>query len=176
MGGLLSYGDYVSAFDVSNECYYFRIQKSSGGFRLRLVTADGNYYQLDGADSYLHTQVVDGDCCFISSKMNGQNGQDLAKGAVWNMEYVDGKGWTIKNVGTGKYLKDAAHPAMFDEPTYFTFCTLKETDTPPTGVEAVRRQKSEVRSGVYTLDGRQVNANNLRPGLYIRNGKKVVIK
>ena len=176
MGGLLSYGDYVSAFDVSNECYYFRIQKSSGGFRLRLVTADGNYYQLDGADSYLNTQVVDGDCCFISSKMNGQNGQDLAKGAVWNMEYVDGKGWTIKNVGTGKYLKDAAHPAMFDEPTYFTFCTLKETDTPPTGVEAVRRQKSEVRSGVYTLDGRQVNANNLRPGLYIRNGKKVVIK
>ena len=174
-GNILSYGDYVSAFDVSNECYFFRLQKSSGGFRLRLVTADGNSYQLDNADSYLNTQVVDGDCCFISSNMNGQNGQDLAKGAVWNMEYVDGKGWSIKNVGTGKYLKDANHPAKFDEPTYFTFCTLKETDTPPTGIEVVRSKGQGARNDVcYTLDGRKVA--NPKKGLYIVNGKKVVIK
>jgi lysophospholipase L1-like esterase len=174
-GNTLSYGDYVSAFDISNECYFFRLQKSSGGFRMRLVTPDGNYYQVDGADSYLNTQVVDGDCCFVGG-LNNQNGQDLAKGAVWSMEYVDGKGWTIKNVGTGKYLKDATSPAKYDEPTYFTFCSLKETDVPPTGIEEVRYKKSEVRKGVYTLDGRQVNTDNLRPGLYIRNGKKVVIK
>ena len=142
---------------------------------MRLVTPDGNYYQVDGADSYLNTQVVDGDCCFVGG-LNNQNGQDLAKGAVWSMEYVDGKGWTIKNVGTGKYLKDATSPAKYDEPTYFTFCSLKETDVPPTGIEEVRYKKSEVRKGVYTLDGRQVNTDNLRPGLYIRNGKKVVIK
>ena len=174
-GNTLSYGDYVSAFDISNECYFFRLQKSSGGFRMRLVTPDGNYYQVDGADSYLNTQVVDGDCCFVGG-LNNQNGQDLAKGAVWSMEYVDGKGWTIKNVGTGKYLKDATSPAKYDEPTYFTFCSLKETDVPPTGIEEVRYKKSEVRKSVYTLDGRQVNTDNLRPGLYIRNGKKVVIK
>ena len=176
MGNTLSYGNYVSAFDISNECYYFRLQKSSGGFRLRLVTPDGNFYQLDGADAYLNTQVVDGDCCFISSKLNGQNGQDLSKGAVWSMEYAEGKGWSIKNVGTGKYLKDANHPAKFDEPTYFTFCTLKQTDTAPSGIADVRSKKDDVRSGVYTLDGRKVNADNLRPGLYIINGKKVVIK
>ncbi len=172
----LSYGNYVRAFDVSNECYFFRLQKSSGGFRLRLVAPDGTSYQLDGADAYLNTQVVSGDCCFISSKMNGQNGQDLAKGAVWNMEYTEGKGWAIKNVGTGKYLKDANHPAKFDEPTYFTFCTLKETDVPPTGIEEVKSNKTGAKSGVYTLDGRRVNADDLRPGLYIINGKKVVIK
>ena len=175
-GETLSYGNYVRAFDASNECYFFRLQKSSGGFRLRLVAPDGTFYQLDGADAYLNTQVVSGDCCFISSKMNGQNGQDLAKGAVWNMEYTEGKGWAIKNVGTGKYLKDANHPAKFDEPTYFTFCTLKETDSDPTGITNVRSQKLETNSGVYTLDGRRVNADNLRPGLYIMNGRKVVIK
>ena len=175
-GETLSYGNYVRAFDASNECYFFRLQKSSGGFRLRLVAPDGNFYQLDGADAYLNTQVVSGDCCFISSKLNGQNGQDLAKGAVWNMEYTEGKGWAIKNVGTGKYLKDANHPAKFDEPTYFTFCTLKETDSDPTGITNVRSQKLETNSGVYTLDGRRVNADNLRPGLYIMNGRKVVIK
>ena len=175
-GETLSYGNYVRAFDASNECYFFRLQKSSGGFRLRLVAPDGNFYQLDGADAYLNTQVVSGDCCFISSKLNGQNGQDLAKGAVWNMEYTEGKGWAIKNVGTGKYLKDANHPAKFDEPTYFTFCTLKETDSDPTGITNVRSQKLETNSGVYTLDGRRVNDDNLRPGLYIMNGRKVVIK
>ena len=175
-GETLSYGNYVRAFDASNECYFFRLQKSSGGFRLRLVAPDGTFYQLDGADAYLNTQVVTGDCCFISSKMNGQNGQDLAKGAVWNMEYTEGKGWAIKNVGTGKYLKDANHPAKFDEPTYFTFCTLKETDVPPTGIEEVKSNKTVAKSGVYTLDGRRVNADDLRPGLYIINGKKVVIK
>jgi hypothetical protein len=175
-GETLSYGNYVRAFDASNECYFFRLQKSSGGFRLRLVAPDGTFYQLDGADAYLNTQVVTGDCCFISSKMNGQNGQDLAKGAVWNMEYTEGKGWAIKNVGTGKYLKDANHPAKFDEPTYFTFCTLKETDVPPTGIEEVKSNKTVAKSGVYTLDGRRVNADDLRPGLYIINGKKVMIK
>ena len=175
-GNTLSYGDYVSAFDVSNECYFFRLQKSSGGFRLRLVTSDGNYYQLDGADSYLNTQVVTGDCCFISSNLNDQNGQDLAKGAVWNLEYVDGKGWSIKNVGTDKYLKDATHPAIFDEPTYFTLCSLKETDTPPTGIEVIKAVKEIKDNNWYSLDGRKVNPENLRPGLYINKGRKIVIK
>ena len=174
-GNVLSYGDYVSAFDVSNECYYFRLQKTSGGFRLRLVNSDGNYYQLDGADAYLNTQTVDGNCCFVGG-LNNQNGQDLAKGAVWEMEYTDGKGWSIKNVGTGKYLKDASHPAMFDEPTYFTFCSLKETDTPPTGIEEVKAVKEITDNNWYTLDGRKVNPENLRPGLYINKGKKIVMK
>ena len=176
-GQTLSYDNYVSAFDISNECYFFRLQKGGGGFYLRLVAPDGNYYQLDGANAYLNTQVVTGDCCFVSSKLNSQYGQDLAKGAVWSMEYADGKGWSIKNVGTGKYLKDAAHPAMFDEPTYFTFCTLKETDVPPTGIENVQRSTLNVqRDAWYTLDGRRVNAENLRPGLYINSGKKVLRK
>jgi hypothetical protein len=88
------------------------------------------------------------------------------------MEYVDGKGFSMKNVGTGKYLKDATSPAMYDEPTYFTFCTLKEVTT---GIETVQSSKFKVH-GVYTLDGRKVNPENLRPGLYIMNGKKVVMK
>jgi hypothetical protein len=63
---------------------------------------------------------------------------------------------------------------MFDEPTYFTFCTLKEKTA--TGIEEVISKKAESKSGVYTLDGRCVNADNLRPGLYIMNGRKVAVK
>ena len=106
--------------------------------------------------------------------MNNQKGYAIENGAVWVVDYVDGKGWTIKNYATGKYLKDPSHPAMYDEPTYFTFCTLKEDTS--TGIENVKAIKEIMDDNWYTLDGRRVNANNLRPGLYIKGGKKIVIK
>jgi hypothetical protein len=106
--------------------------------------------------------------------LNSQCGYDIQNGAAWIIQYVENKGWTLKNKGTDKYLKDAAHPAMSDEPTYFTFCTLKTVTT--TGIQEVSAKKAETKTGVYTLDGRRVNADNLRPGLYIMNGRKVVIK
>ena len=140
---------------------------------MKLINTDGEDYLVDNNIAYLNSQAVTGNCCFLNG-LNGQRGFDIKDGARWDIEYVENKGWSIKNVGTGRYLKDAAHPAMFDEPTYFTFCTLKTVTV--TGIEDVRSKREEVRIGVYTLDGRKVNAENLRPGLYIVNGKKVVIK
>ena len=127
---------------------------------------------MSGGTGYLNSEDVTGDCCFVHG-LNNQKGYAMENGAVWTVEYVEGKGWTIKNYATGKYLKDPSHPAMFDEPTYFTFCTLKETAT---GIEDVRRHQTTSDSNVYTLDGRKVNPENLRPGLYIKGGKKVLIK
>ena len=170
---LLSYGDFKSAFDISNEGYLFKISRITGGRSLKLVTPDGEEYQVGGKTAYLNTQAVTGDCCFIN-ELNGQRGYEIQDGAVWILEYVDGKGWTMKNAGTGKYLKDASHPAMFDEPTYFTFCTLKEAE--PTGIEEVKVVKEITDNNWYSLDGRKVNPENLRPGLYINKGRKIVIK
>ena len=170
---LLSYGDFKSAFDISNEGYLFKISRITGGRSLKLVTPDGEEYQVGGKTAYLNTQAVTGDCCFIN-ELNGQRGYEIQDGAVWILEYVDGKGWTMKNAGTGKYLKDASHPAMFDEPTYFTFCTLKEAE--PTGIEEVEVVKEITDNNWYSLDGRKVNPENLRPGLYINKGRKIVIK
>ena len=85
---------------------------------------------------------------------------------MWKIEYVENKGWSMLNVGTGKYLKDATHPAMFDEPTYFTFCTL----APTTGPQPLMNE------GYYTLDGRKLSGKPTQRGIYIVNGKKVVIK
>ena len=170
---LLSYGDFKSAFDISNEGYLFKISRITGGRSLKLVTPDGEEYQVGGKTAYLNTQAVTGDCCFIN-ELNGQRGYEIQDGAVWILEYVDGKGWTMKNAGTGKYLKDASHPAMFDEPSYFTFCTLKEAE--PTGIEEVKVVKEITDNNWYSLDGRKVNPENLRPGLYINKGRKIVIK
>ena len=139
------------------------------------MSTEGEYYEINGDYAYLNTPAVTGGSCFVNI-LNNQRGYEIANGAAWTLEYTEGKGWSLKNVGTGKYLKDAAHPAMFDEPTYFTFCTLKETNVDPSGIQEVRGQKSVAKTGAYTLDGRRVNAENLRPGLYIMNGKKIVIK
>lgn len=93
----------------------------------------------------------------------------MENGAVWNIDYVDGKGFSLKNVGTGKYLKDAGN-ANHDDPTYFSFCTLATT----TGIAPVTTatQRSSV---VYDLMGRRVTDRNMRSGIYIRDGRKVVI-
>ena len=170
---LLSSSDYKSAFDISNEGYLFKISRITGGRSLKLVTPDGEEYQVGGKTAYLNTQAVTGDCCFFNG-LNNQRGYEIQDGAVWTLEFVDGKGWSMLNGGTGKYLKDASHPAMFDEPTYFTFCTLKEAE--PTGIKEVTVVKEITDNNWYSLDGRKVNPENLRPGLYINKGRKIVIK
>ena len=173
-GQHLEYADYKTAFKESNSGYFFKIQKTSGGFRLRLVTPEGNNYQVGGADAYLNSQAADGNYSFIAG-LNGQNGQDIAKGAVWDIQYVEGRGFTLKNVGTGKYLKNN-DTAKYDEPTYFTFCTLREATTGITEKSIVDSEKWATSSGWFTLDGRQLNEKPAQRGLYIVNGKKVVIK
>ena len=170
----LGYDIFDNAFDdFATEGYMFKVHKVGSGRGLKLINPDGEDYKVGDETAYLNSQAVTGDCCFLNG-LNSQRGYDIQDGARWDIQYVDGKGWTLKNVGTGKYMKDAAHPAMFDEPTYFTFCTLKVETT--TSIENVNATKEIKDDNWYTLDGRRVNANNLRPGLYIKGGKKIVIK
>ena len=172
-GQQMGYGDFKTAFDISNEGYLFKISRISGGRSLKLVTPDGEEYMVDGNTAYLNSQAVTGDCCFMNG-LNNQRGYDIPDGATWTIEYVDSKGWSLKNNGTGKYLKDALHPAMFDEPTYFTLCTLKVAET--TGINEINTVKEIKDNNWYTLDGRKVSPENMRPGLYINKGRKIVIK
>ena len=172
-GQELGYDDYKKAFNVYNDAYLFKFGKLGKGSSFKLITPDGEDYVMSGGIGYLNSEDVTGNRCFVNG-LNNQKGYAIENGAVWVVDYVDGKGWTIKNYATGKYLKDSSHPAMYDEPTYFTFCTLKEDTS--TGIENVKAIKEIMDDNWYTLDGRRVNANNLRPGLYIKGGKKIVIK
>ena len=176
-GQQLGYDDFKTALANTNEGCLFRYTRVSisNSYGLKLVTLDGEEYKVDGNIAYLNSQATTGDYCFLNG-LNKQRGYDIPNGAVWDIQYVEGKGWTLLNKGTGKYLKDAAHPAMFDEPTYFTFCTL----TPTTGIQIIENSPSAIgrsRSGdsVYNLQGIKVgeksNWNSLSPGLYIVNGK-----
>jgi hypothetical protein len=96
----------------------------------------------------------------------------MENGAVWNIEYEEGKGFALKNVGTGKYLKDATN-ANNDDPTYFTFCTLSAATTAISSVQVAPQQQSGV---IFDLQGRArgTKLSSLPRGIYIIDGKKVV--
>ena len=166
----LGYDHYKNAFDVSNEGYLFKISRITGGRSLKLVTPDGEEYQIDGGVGYLNSQAATGDCCFING-LNNQRGYDIPDGAVWDIQYVEGKGWTLKNVGTGKYLKDAT-AARYDEPTYFTFCTLKEDNSTDIRQTTQNRHERVADDRIYNLAGQRVSSDY--KGIVIINGKKII--
>ena len=113
---------------ASSKSYTFKLENAvgddvAGYYYLRPYKPDGTLNNVWGWGGYFNSQPADGWCDFCLG-LDNKNGQDLKNGAVWAIEASDGK-FALKNVGTGKYLKDAA-PAKYDAATYFTFCTLKE--------------------------------------------------
>lgn len=182
----LGYDDFQTAFTANAAGYLFRLESlksdADASVRdchlLRLVTPAGADYDIWGKPGYLNSQpAADGWCSFILGLTKG-NGEDMQNGAVWDIEYVAGRGFTLRNVGTGLYLHDAG-PASHAEPAYFTFCSLKAADA--SGVEGLRLKVEDLSSatGIYDLQGRRVNlkspTSNLKSGIYIVNGKKVVL-
>ena len=128
----LGFDEFSTAFVNTNSGYLFKVESLANDadadvkdcYLLRLMTPTGGEYSIWGSPGYLNSQPATESCSFILG-LNGQNGQDGKNLAVWDIQYVDGKGFTMKNVGTGLYLHDNA-PAKHEEPAYWTFCTLKE--------------------------------------------------
>ena len=169
----LGFDIYANAFVDTNTGYLFQLESVSGtsNYFLRLIQPNGvTPYSIWGNPGYLNSQPTDGWCSFILG-LNNQNGQDLENGAVWDIQYVNGKGFSLKNVGTGKYLHDAT-PAKYDDPVYFTFCTLGQKS----GIALPATQLLPLDAAVYTLDGRRVDGMSLKPGIYIKNGKKFIVR
>ncbi len=51
-----------------------------------------------------------------------------------------------------------------------------DTPTPPTAIKTVASESSANSGKWFTADGRQLEGKPTKPGFYIRNGKKIVIK
>ena len=166
----LDFDIYANAFADANTSYLFKLQKVTGGYLLRLITPGGTEYSIWGSPGYLNGFSTQVDCSFILG-LNNQNGQDVKDGALWDIQYVDGKGFTLKNLYTKKFLKDNLS-AKYDDPTYFSFCTLRYKTT---GVGTVLNKKEVNNQETYDLSGRRVDSSNLHPGLYIRGGKKILL-
>lgn len=181
----LGFDNYSTAFADGVVGYYFKLEGLSNNsdasirncYLLRLYQTDGQAYSIWGSPGYLNGHSTQTDCSFILGLgSNNQNGQDVKNGAVWQVDYVAGKGFTLLNKYTGKYLQDNK-AAKYAEPTYFTFATVGLTVT--TGIRETRVTSAALQS-VYNLQGIKVGSlsqwNSLPCGLYIVNGKKIYKK
>lgn len=175
----LGFGSYDQAFDKSVVGYYFKLESLANSsdtsirkyYLLRQLTVNESPYEVFGKPGYLNSQPTTGWCSFVLG-LNNQNGEDIKNGAVWDIQYVDGKGFTLKNIGTGLYLHDNG-PAKYDTPAYFNFCTIGMA----TSIDKPAADTSRP-SGIYTLQGVKVAEADewytLAPGIYIVDGKKIV--
>ena len=153
--------------------YMFKAEPISGRegcYLLRLITLSGSEYSIWGSPGYLNGYSTVADCSFILG-LNNQYGQDVKDGAVWEINYESGKGFTLKNMYTGKYLRDNAS-ASSEAPVYMDFLKVGGT----AGINAVKRDVNN--DAVYTLQGQKIATrsqwNTLPRGVYIVNGKKVI--
>ncbi len=97
-------GTAEEAVSSSNGCVGYKIEKDGDNYMFRCVTPDGGDYFIWGRTecNYLNAQPnVDG----VTFNLNPgeQKGTDLANGAVWAFETVEGKLY-LKNVGNGGYF------------------------------------------------------------------------
>lgn len=170
----LGYADANTVINNKNiNGYMFKAEPVSGSdgcYLLRLITLSGSEYSVWGSPGYLNGYSTVADCSFILG-LNNQNGQDVKDGAVWEINYESGKGFTLKNMYTGKYLRDNAS-ASSEAPVYMDFLKVGGT----AGINAVQRDVDS--DAVYTLQGQKVATrsqwNALPRGIYIVSGKKVI--
>lgn len=165
----LGYEVLTTALSTKNTVISFRLETSGSNYLLHGISPNGGEYSIWGNPGYLNSQPVDGWCSFILG-LNGQNGQDIKDGAVWDIQYAEGKGFSLKNVGTGKYLHDAA-PAKYDDPMYFSFYSLKDASTDIMEVKT-KALKDDIW---YDLRGQRLGGRPSAKGIYIVNGKKLIL-
>lgn len=173
-GNGLSYGAYADAFKSTNAAICFKVvsldsdadETVHGYYYLVAMTPRGEEYFVYGSAAHLNSQPDEEGkwCCFIQYNSNGSihHGQDLNYGAVWDIQYSsENGGFSIKNIGTNKYLKDAS-PAKYNDATYFTLCTLISSDYDPSANHVLNVTNSSAgsniwdRSATYTLPSSMV--------------------
>ncbi len=151
----LGYDTYQNAYQSTNSAYYFKLEDGpDGSYLLRAYTPSGAPYDFYAWNNwhyknYLNSQPATGTVSFILG-LADRNGQDGANLALWTLE-SDGNGkFALKNVGTGSYLKDNG-VANNADPTFFTFCTLKDTEIQTRTVSQNNILKFDLQARLYDI-------------------------
>lgn len=146
-------------------------------YYVQFATSIGATYNLWGAGGYLNFQPGSQGVVFALG-LNNQNGQDGKNLALWKIDYEEGKGYVFQNVGrleakTAAYL-DPSVATPQQEKCYVRLFT--ELGNKTSGIDDVIVDMDAKYDGkTYDLSGRIVDTPS-KPGLYIRNGKKFIVK
>lgn len=149
--------------------YYKRGEGSTGHLVLQTTKDSWTYTGSVDADNVNNAAVTVGENVTWNGAMDSDNNAvstavTVESGAVWNLTgncYVT----TLTNNGT---INTNGYTLSYK--TLNGSGIISET----TGIEKVQNSKLKVQSECYTLDGRRADA--FTKGIFIQNGKKVVIK
>lgn len=159
----LGYAEYSAAYQSTNSCYYFKLENgperdSKPTYLLRAYAPSGNPYDFYAWNSWHYNNYLNSQpdgraekCSFILG-LNNQWGQDAENFALWNI-IPDPAGtgkFALQNVGSTKYLKDNSY-AYYDDPTYFTFCTLRNTEVKTLTVSQNNILKFDLQARLYDI-------------------------
>lgn len=84
--------------------------------------------------------------------------------------YRDGLTYTVSVALNGYVALDDETPVTFADNVTRDFSLVS------TGVTSVPNRQTTADNHVYDLSGRRMNASSLRPGIYIKNGRKFVVR
>ena len=135
----LAFDAYGSAFVTTNSGYTWQLESLAenedesvhGYYLLHLVAPNGTPVPTsDWGGKYLNSQNKGGWCCFNLGITAKKLGQDIDYGAVWDVQFVEGKGFSLKNIGTGLYKGADGGTANKEEAAYFAFAPVSITYVP----------------------------------------------
>lgn len=118
--------------------------------------------------------------CYFSSTISGAGRLNLyAGGERCYLGTERGKAWPSWTRFTGE-VHISSNPLLYNsgmqaKPAWRAVRSALRHQTLANRVTSPAMQPAPLSTAVYTLDGRRVTSSTLKPGLYIKDGKKVVI-
>lgn len=160
----LAYSEYSAAFSSGNTGYMWKLvsvpsdadEAIQGCYYLQLITPKGENYNCWGMGGYLNSQPATGGCSFILG-LNNQHGQDGVNLAVYDIQYVEGQGFALKNIGTGMYQGYNTLPANSADPVYWTFAPVENSYVP--ALEALLAEGEAMKATVTNAYAAAVYTN-----------------
>ena len=144
-------------------------------YNIQMADKSGANYTLWGSNGYLNTPP--GAWCLFALGIKEQNGEDAKNCGLWKVDYEEGKGYTIQNVGVaesdGNSWLNMTQGTPQAEKAYIRLFS-KVVNVQTTGIENVSVNRSSDNS-VYNLNGQRLSAP-VKGQINIINGKKVMVK
>jgi hypothetical protein len=143
-----------------------------------VLHAEPGTYQLTTTDITSTTEI---ESDLVGSEEGGRYDESGYKYYIlsWRSaeENVDEVGFYFQSGSAGKWAEVRAHQAFLRVPDdNASAAGYRLSFEEPTGIDSAKLAEANNSDAIYSISGARVNKGNLHKGIYIMNGKKVVIK
>jgi len=143
-----------------------------------VLHAEPGTYQLTTTDITSTTEI---ESDLVGSEEGGRYDESGYKYYIlsWRSaeENVDEVGFYFQSGSAGKWAEVRAHQAFLRVPDdNASAAGYRLSFEEPTGIDSAKLAEANNSDAIYSISGARVNKGNLQKGIYIMNGKKVVIK